>query len=170
MTGKCKYCGAPLKRSDRVYCSYRCAGLDRQHYKTCVVCGARFAAPPSSDSVTCSPKCSAIQRSRMADVRGHTAKLDNERRLHLQTTAPEDWQTAKGWVLQSPDGKKYECKNLIEFFRTHQDLIDCPPETAARGIKVVKSSMIGGRRKNKVYCWKGWQLLAWDDCGIKPRK
>lgn len=166
----CQYCGAPVKRAGAQFCSRRCAGLAKQHYKVCVICGVEFPSPPSSSVKTCSNDCSVELRKRQAYELGHNVRLDAARRQHVEHTPLEDWQTAKYWVLLSPSGQQYECKNLIEFFRRHQDMIDGTPEQAARGIITVKCTMTGSRKRNKCAHWKGWRLLAWDDCGVKPRR
>ena len=164
----CAVCGKPVQRWRAKYCSYRCAGLARQNYKTCIVCGKQYPCPPTDGVRTCGPDCSAELRRRQASELGHTDRIAEARERHVAETAPEDWQTAKQWVLKSPDGVVYTCKNLINFFREHQNLIDCKPNTAARGISSVKQTMLG-TRKNGALHWKGWTLLSWDDCGVKPR-
>lgn len=166
----CAVCGAPVHRRGARYCSYRCAGLARQNYKICVICGGRFPSPPSEAVRTCSRACSTILRRRQAFELGSVDRIAAEREKYVAATAPEDWQTAKIWVLRAPDGKQYTCKNLKLFFRDHADLIDGTPAQAAKGIVVVKRSLLGTRKKGKCYQWKGWTLLDWDDCGVRPRK
>ena len=169
MRDPCRVCGKPVHRKGAKYCSYACAALARQHYKRCVICGALYPCPPTNMVRTCSPACSAELRRRQAEALGHTDRIKAEAAKYVAETPPEQWQTAKYWELQAPDGTKHCCKNLIEFFRQHEDLIDGTPEQASRGIITVKRTMLG-LKKNGCYQWKGWKLLAWDDCGVKPRK
>lgn len=166
---RCQHCGSPVHRKGAKYCSYRCAGLARQHYKTCVICGKRYPCAPTNAVLTCGPECSAKLRRQQAIDNGNAANLDEQRRIWVASVKPQDRPTAKTWTLRAPDGVTYTCKNLIQFFRDHENLIDGTPEQAARGIVVVKSTMTGVRRKNRCYHWKGWSLLSWDDCGVKPR-
>ena len=168
MSALCKVCGKPLNRG-KIYCSHACRAAAQRQYKTCVVCGKRFWCPPSDLSVTCSPECSAEHRRQMESGAENTKAMIAAREEYVKAVAPENWQTAKFWVIRDPSGKTHECKNLRNFFREHQDLIDASPEAAAQGIVTIKRSMLGKRKKNPSYTWHGWTLLAWDDCGVTPR-
>lgn len=169
MSGCCLHCGKPVNRARAKYCSYRCAGLARQNYKVCVICGNKFTCSPSTGLQTCSPACSTELRRRQAVQCGHTERLRAEQARFVSNTPPEEYPTARGWVIQSPDGQIFVCTNLIQFFRDHSDLIDGTPQQAARGIVTVKSSLTGGRKRNKTTHWKGWTLLSWDDRGLPQR-
>lgn len=165
----CQYCGKSLGYRQAKFCSRRCYSLSRQHYKTCAICGKQFPCPPSDKVSTCSPACSAVYRRQ----RTSAEKIQDFKKVCAEfasSTPPEEWPTAKIWVLKDPNGEIYKCKNLIQFFRDHTHLIDGTPKQAAKGIVVVKASITGSRKRNKAYHWKGWTLLSWDDCGVSPRK
>ena len=164
LTGRrCAYCGQPLHRSGTRYCSRRCAGLARQHYRECAVCGKPFSCAPSADTRTCSPACSAELRRRKAKSLSQWPKFLVSREEYQQNLSPEEQPRSKGWTLRAPDGAVYECRNLLAFFRANPDLISTSPETAARGIVVIKCSLTGSRKRNKTTQWRGWTLLDWDD-------
>ena len=170
MHDPCKICGQPVHRNGSKYCSYACAAQARQHYKRCVICGNLYPCSPTDMVLTCSRDCSTELRRRQAEELGHTDRIKVEAAKHVAETPLEQWQTAKYWELQAPDGTVYHVKNLIEFFRQHEDMIDGTPRQAAWGIGAVKRTLRGTIKKGKSYQWKGWTLLSWDDCGVKPRK
>lgn len=165
----CLYCGKPVSRAGAKYCSYRCAGLARQHYNVCVICGKEFPCPPADQKQTCSRTCATELRRRQAIEYGHAARIQKEQAKLVANTPPDKWPTAKGWVIRSPEGKTYECVNLIQFFREHADIIDGTPKQAASGMITVKSSMQGTRKRNRIMHWKGWTLISWDDRHVAPR-
>lgn len=159
----CEHCGKPVKDNRRRYCSRQCSGLARQNYRVCAVCGKAFPVPPSSEKRTCSPECSKTWQ-RLRGLSPHNVEqLIKSNHEYMASLVPEKQPAAKGWVLLSPDGKKYECVNLLNFFREHQNLIPGSPEAAAWGIVVVKQTLKGQRKRNKAYHWRGWRLLSWDD-------
>ena len=67
----------------------------------------------------------------------------------------ENNHLAKMWRIKSPSGVIYEFKNLINFFREHEELIDGTPKQAADGVRKIKASL---KSKTKVYQWHGWTL------------
>ncbi|MEK8128636.1 hypothetical protein WMW72_12035 [Paenibacillus filicis] len=69
---------------------------------------------------------------------------------------------AKEWVIQSPDGEIYRCRNLKNWIREHIDMFDGTLNQAWDGIVKIKYSA-QGKRKNPVSQWKGWRLLEWGD-------
>lgn len=160
---KCKVCGKQISR--RTYCGRQCYNSDRRNIKICVVCGTHFPAPKSSDTVCCSPKCSSINRSIKTkngecgcDVRAMREKLKNDPRMRPD----ENHINAKSWVIQSPDGKTYEFRNLMNWIREHPGLIDGTPKQIFDGFEKIKASA-EGKRKHKSYTCKGWKLLGWKD-------
>jgi hypothetical protein len=69
---------------------------------------------------------------------------------------------AKEWVIQSPDGKTFRCRNLKLWLREHEDMLEGTVKQAWDGITKIKYSM-QGKRKNMSHQWKGWRLLEWGD-------
>ncbi|WP_069153765.1 hypothetical protein [Eisenbergiella tayi] len=68
---------------------------------------------------------------------------------------------AKYWRIQAPDGKIYDCQNLLYFIKQNPDLFDGTPKQAFDGFAKIKAS-IQGKRKNPCYTWKGWRLISWE--------
>lgn len=75
---------------------------------------------------------------------------------------PGEMWTAKGWVIQSPSGKIYECRNLMDFIRNNPDLFDGTAKQAFDGFTAIKYTM-QGKRKFPSHSWKGWRLLSYSD-------
>ncbi|REK69355.1 hypothetical protein DX130_24655 [Paenibacillus paeoniae] len=69
---------------------------------------------------------------------------------------------AKEWVIQSPSGEVYKCRNLKKWLRDNEHLYEGTLKQAADGIMKIKYSA-QGKRKRKSTQWKGWRLLAWND-------
>lgn len=155
----------PVKRSRDKTCSKACYGSLRQNMRDCVICGNPFPAPPSSLKITCSRACSADNRKRMAASGKYDEGLS---RAHAQaphsplTGRFETHINAKEWVIQSPNGQIYKCRNLKNWLREHEDLIDGTVRQAWDGITKIKYTM-QGKRKNPSRSWKGWRLIAWSD-------
>ncbi|MEK3876808.1 hypothetical protein [Paenibacillus sp. FSL M7-0420] len=82
--------------------------------------------------------------------------------VHSPLERVETHMHAKEWVIVSPDGKTYRCSNLKHWLREHEHLLDGTVTQASDGIRKIKYSL-QGKRKNKSYHWKGWQLLEWGD-------
>ena len=104
----CAYCGKPTKTLRAQYCSYRCAGLAKQCYRDCAICGKPFPCSPSSEERTCGPECSKILCRRNAMQSGRLKVFNAVREKYVEETVPEDWQTAKEWTIRAPNGKVYE--------------------------------------------------------------
>lgn len=161
----CPICGAPLGRRNKKACSRKCYSALRQHTKDCTVCGTAFPCSPSADTVTCSSDCSRQHRKNMAEEGKFDAALTK-----VHTTMPDHPLTgkfethvnAKEWVIQSPIGQVYKCRNLKLWLREHEDLLDGTVKQAWDGITKIKYTM-QGKRKNPSKSWKGWTLLEWGD-------
>jgi len=69
---------------------------------------------------------------------------------------------AQNWTVQAPDGRVYECRNLLHWLREHESMLDGTVEQAYDGIVKTKYSM-QGKRKIPLKQWKGWKLLKWEE-------
>ncbi|MNB98836.1 hypothetical protein D3C75_460950 [compost metagenome] len=152
----------PLGRNKNC-CSRACYSIYRSHTKTCVVCGKEFPSPPSSDTVTCGPVCSSENRRLKSDVllssleKAHIAAATNPLTGRFETHV-----NAKEWVIQSPTGEIFRCRNLMLWLREHEDMLDGTVRQAWDGITKIKYSM-QGKRKHPSRQWKGWRLLEWGE-------
>lgn len=149
----------------------------------CVMCGAAFAAPPSSKKITCSQECSRLRK--QASHAGKSNVWSDEARQrqkqrgvtdNLKRGTPaaqrspiagpfETNQEAKIWWLRHiPSGDRYQIRNLRLFCREHADLF--APDAwhnAYAGLRQVQASLIGSRNRGNarpVSRWKEWTLDA----------
>lgn len=160
----CSICGKPLGRNKNA-CSRACYSILRQHTRECVICGTLFPTPPSAETVTCSPACSTANRKQLAAAGVNDTGLQKAHERLPESPLTGRFEThihAKEWVIQSPDGRIYKCRNLKNWLREHEGLLDGTVKQAWDGITKIKYSM-QGKRKFKSSQWKGWRLLEWGD-------
>jgi hypothetical protein len=145
--------------------------------KICVICGARFTAPPSAKKVTCGQRpCvrtntvrthrgvantwNAAARQRVAQ-RGQTANLrqGTPAAQHSPRAGPfATNQEAKDWWVTSPVGHTYTIRNLRAWCREHPDLFAPDPwPNAYAGLRQVQAWLMG-KTARMVSQWKGWTL------------
>lgn len=161
----CMVCGKALNSRQLKYCSKRCMGLGKQGYKICPVCGQPFPEWERSSKICCSPECSRKHRGDLHKNGAYEESIEKMRRRFSEKVSeigPENLWTAKGWVIQSPDGTIYKCRNLLNFIREHPDLFDGTPNQAFDGFQKIKATM-RGKRKNPSKSWKGWTLISWSE-------
>lgn len=158
----CLVCGRKLEGRQKKFCSKKCMGLEKQGYKTCIVCGKIFKDSASNRNHCCSKECSRIHRQDL-HKEGLYDKAIEKMRHNLNKKVEEigcekHWKT-KHWVISSPDGKIYECNNLLNFIREHQDMFDGTVKQAYDGFQKIKASR-EGKRKRPTTQWKGWHLIS----------
>ena len=162
---KCIICGKTLVKNQKKYCSKKCYGKSKQGYKTCPVCGKKFPEWERSLKICCSKECSKKNREEMYKRGVYSESIDKMRKGHaekIKEIGPDNFWIAKGWVIQSPEGEIFECRNLLNFIRENPDLFDGTTKQAFDGIVKIKASY-QGKRKNPCFTWKGWKLLDWND-------
>ena len=156
--------------------------------KHCIICGAPFAAPPSSKKITCSPACSR-ERKRRSHTAVHNQwnaparlrKSRDMRALGYTETARrglaaamalpgsqrgETHRSAKRWRLIAPDGTQYDVTNLTHWARQHAEWFDAiasesDRDRVARNIRSGFAAIaltLSGRRKHPIHTYKGWRL------------
>ena len=150
------------KGENKWTCSHKCYSMLTRNTKICVVCGDEYFGSFASKRRTCSDKCKIALRKQIAK------ELHAEGLRKLQAESPvaqkgEINPHSKKWVIKSPDGIVYECRNLLHFFRENSDLIDGTPLNAFGGISKIKRSMQGRTGKRNHTHWKGWTLIEWGD-------
>ena len=159
--------------------------------RNCVVCGAEFDAPPSSNKVTCSPACSRVRKvqthkgksnrwaaDKCDSARQAAARTGNLRRGTAAALKRPDGQRglehrdAKVWYLRDPEGNEVVAVNLLDWARHHTADFDMEPTDhnafiIASGFRQIKRSIEGKRYRNgklsPVSTYKGWTLVAWED-------
>lgn len=138
--------------------------------KTCPICGRQFPCPPSDKTVTCSPACSRIHRSRMHKGKRNVWPEESKARVRLNgrsvnlllgtaaaQASPRSGAyvtnvSARHWILKAPDGMTYEFDNLNEFIRRHPEWF-VNPRSARSALTAVATG------KRNVGQYKGWQVL-----------
>lgn len=136
------------------------------HTRTCAVCGKAFRCPPSADTVCCSPACSKAHRQALyasGVYDQNTAKMLTAKEASPLLQPNAQHVNAKSWVICAPNGKVYECRNLLNWCREHADLLPGAPRQAWGGLSKIKYSMQGKRQRNPSKSWKGWTLIDWGD-------
>ncbi|REK68023.1 MAG: hypothetical protein C6P35_03375 [Cohnella sp.] len=116
--------------------------------------------------VTCSAECNSINRRRVAIDQGVAVKA-SKRAAELNPLNPklgrfETHVNAKEWVIRSPSGEVYRCRNLMHWLREHKHLLDGTPLQAWIGLETIKRSM-QGKTKYNLTTWKGWTVVDWGD-------
>jgi predicted nucleic acid-binding Zn ribbon protein len=165
MIKHCLVCKKEYKGRNKYTCSMACFAIYKSHKKKCVVCGREFYDSPSNDTITCSTKCSTIHRKHLHEQGVYAGTLEKAHVVAKTNPLIGRFDThmhAKTWRIQSPDGKIHECRNLLNWLREHEDILDGTVRQAWDGITKIKYSM-QGKRKFKSYQWKGWKLLEWGD-------
>lgn len=161
----CVICGKPTGRN-KYCCSMLCYSKFRQHYKVCPICGKVFPSPPTETVKTCgNPNCSKQYRSQLHSSGTYDASVGR-----WQTGKDKFWAehtgekhvNARHWVIQDPDGNEYEFDNLAFWAREHADMLPGSPRQFADGIRIIKKSFLG-KRKRAVHQYKGWRLIDWKD-------
>lgn len=158
----CPICSQPKGRNKNT-CSMTCYSKLKTQHKVCVVCGSTFADPQCNDTVTCGPECSKKHRQNLYAIGVNTEALARAHEMLPLCPLTGRFDThinAKDWIIQSPDGRTYECRNLKLWLRDHEELLDGTVAQAWDGISKIKYSM-QGKRKNPSNQWKGWRLISW---------
>lgn len=162
MSGTCIVCRNEKGRNKK-FCSLKCESAYLKNRKTCIVCGKTFPDPPTNASVCCSKECSSKHRKDMMQgekQQNNFKKMIAGKELFEKEHQGEKHVNAKEWVIQSPEGKIYRCRNLLYFIRSNPELFDGTERQVFDGFSKIKATR-QGKRKNPSYTYKGWQLLDW---------
>jgi len=162
---KCIQCGKEYAGRNKNTCSVACWAECRKQYKACVCCGKTFQDAQSNMRTTCSMECSRNHRKGMHADGKYIGSYEQAAKAMLANPMlqpDEAHVNATGWVIMSPGGKTYSCRNLKHWLRGHEDMIDGTVKQAWDGISKIKYS-IQGKRKNPCYQWKGWRMISWSD-------
>lgn len=137
----CVVCGNKIKRKrNKMFCSYKCAGLYKQNYDTCKICGKTFKRSPSNVSTkTCgSPECTRKYRAQNMPEKfmekSREAIMTSPKTGHFETH-----HKAVEWRLISPQNKEYRFRNLILWADDNEDLL---PISKITGNRVGKKTFI----------------------------
>lgn len=129
------------------------------------MCGTAFKCPPTDAKHCCSKECSHIFRSELHQKGVYddaVEKMIAARDAYITEHSGPEHFNAKYWVIESPEGKIYECQNLMHFIRSNPEMFDGTLKQAFDGFVKIKASA-QGKRKRKTNTWKGWKLIAWKD-------
>lgn len=161
----CSVCGKVIKnKRNKKFCSRKCAGLYRQNYAICPICGKKFKHSPSDVMTkTCgSDKCKLKCRDRNILIENikhaHEKIKENPNTGHFETH-----HAAAEWKIVSPSGEVYEFKNLILWAEKNAALLPVSlrtgervqPRTFVREITRLKSEHEKHAcLRNNYYGWK----------------
>ena len=132
----CPVCNKEFKGRNKYTCSMACYAIYKSNTKKCVVCGRNFIDSPSNDTKTCSPNCSKEHRKDLYTkgiYKDSLKKAHEALPTHPLTGQFETHVNAKTWVMQSPTGEIYECRNLLLWLREHEDMLDGTARQAQSG-------------------------------------
>lgn len=182
--GICKNCGKEFwGKEGALYCSKECAGAFRQNYRICFVCGKKFPCSPSDNKLTCSPECWKIRHAGLMSERGMSDSAKEKISIaakkkgftdNLKKGVPASMKSpksgkfetnvsAKEWMLKSPEGKIYKCRNLKLWARKHCGLFGFEPNEhnaskISHGIYNAKRGTLG-KRTARSCTYKGWIVI-----------
>jgi hypothetical protein len=154
--------------------------------RVCPICKGTFRVFKSSPNITCSPRCRRLYLKKINT--GKSRKWESEKakatiarkkaegvpretilagieaiKSNPRFGAFETNLRAYYWVLEDPDGKVHEFRNLNFWSKKNVQLFGFPPEQWKRirgGINQLKRS-IEGKTPRPVDSYKGWTLLSW---------
>lgn len=168
----CIVCGKLMNKRNKKFCSYKCAGIYKQNYSICPICGKKFKHSPSDTTTkTCgSNNCRLRCRDRnilVGNIKYAHGKIkDNPNTGHFETH-----HAAIEWKIVSPSGEMYEFKNLILWAEKNVDLLPVSlwtgervqPRTFVREITRLKSE----HEKNACLRdgYYGWKIIKGDKGG-----
>lgn len=149
--------------------------------KYCVICGAEYKAAPSDKRSTCGkPDCVRANQilshrgksnvwkkeSKQAlSARGQTINLLKGTAAAQQSPIAGSFETnrnAKSWVIVSPEGKEYYCRNLNLWCKNNCYLFNRTPVQISEGFRQIKR-YYQGKTKRAVTSYLGWSLKLWSD-------
>ncbi len=142
-----------------------CWAKMKTNYKKCIICGEDFADSKSNKVKTCGYECSIKYRQQLAAQGVNDKALRKAQEAAKVSPLSGPFETnaiAKTWVIQAPDGRIYKCRNLKNWLREHEHLLDGTVKQAWDGITKIKYGM-QGKRKRPAKQWKGWRLLDWGE-------
>lgn len=130
----CVVCGGEIKRKrNKMFCSYKCAGLYKQNYSICPICGKQFKKSPSDvttktcGGAECKRKFRAQNMSEKFMQKSREAIMTNPNTGHFETH-----HAAVEWRIISPSGDLYEFKNLVLWAEQNTDLLPVSPRTGKK--------------------------------------
>ena len=134
----CAVCGNEIKnKRNKQFCSYKCAGLYKQNYAKCSVCGKIFKHSPSDltthtcGSKECKKKFRSFRTPSQRILSAHAEIKTNPKTGHFETH-----HAAEEWHLISPLGEEYRFKNLALWAEQNENLLPISERTGKR-VKIV---------------------------------
>lgn len=133
----CAVCGKKIKnKRNKKFCGYECAGIYKQHYVVCPVCGGKFKKSPSDvTTITCGKeRCREEQKRKSSGTSSENIKKYALTKISSspKTGHFETHHAAVEWQIVSPSGELYEFKNLILWVEKNADLLPVSPRTGER--------------------------------------
>lgn len=128
---RCIACGNKMNnKRNKMFCSYKCAGLYKQNYAVCPICGKTYKHSPSDvtthtcGSTECTKKYRAQNMPEKFMERSREAIMSSPKTGHFETH-----HRAEEWRLISPRGEEYRFRNLVLWAEEHEDILPVSPRT-----------------------------------------
>lgn len=126
--------------------------------RKCVICGKEFSCSPSDKTVTCSKECSRVNKSRTHVGKKNVWSQESREKLkklgRTENLKKGSEATEKIWILVSPEGKRYVCKNLRAWTREHCDLFGL--DTSEENAQKIAGGLSQAKRGKSVATYKDW--------------
>lgn len=162
MDKRCIFCGGIIKnKRNKKLCSYKCAGLYRQNYAVCPVCGKTFKHSPSDTTThTCgSAECKRKYRS-MNTPPESAERMYSKIKSSPRTGHFETHHGASHWHIISPCGEEYIFKNLVLWAENNENLLPISPRTKVRvQPKTFVREIIRLKSENSKGNYHGWKII-----------
>lgn len=130
----CVVCGGVIKnKRNKRCCSYKCAGLYKQNYAICPICGKEFKKSPSDVTTKTCGSADCRLKCRDKNILSENIKYAHKKIKTNPITGHFDTHhAAVEWRLVSPSGELYEFRNLVLWAEQHTDLLPVSPRTGKR--------------------------------------
>lgn len=163
----CIVCGGLIKnKRNKKFCSYKCAGLYKQNYAICPVCGKKFKHSPSDVTTKTCGSSECKLRCRDRNILVENIKYAHEKIKERPSTGHfETHHAAVEWKIVSPYGDVHEFKNLVLWAEQNDNLLPISsrtgcrvqPKTFVREITRLKSD----HEQNACLCdnYYGWKII-----------
>lgn len=108
-------------------------------------------------------KCGGLVKDRAPIVRAALAVTKGSNGFGRTREGNPEHVFARQWVLESPDGERFEFSNLREWCRQNEDRFYTEPGISKKPLWVIASNGIRNAipgNKHGRYSWRGWVVVS----------
>ena len=130
----CMVCGKNIENSrNKKFCSYKCAGIYKQNYEVCPICGKIFKHSPSDVTTkTCASKECRLKCRDKDIIRNNIKYAHMKIKSSPNTGHFETHHAAEEWNIISPQNIEYKFRNLVLWAEQNETLLPISPRTKER--------------------------------------